>query len=131
MKKMAELQLTVVEDPRNKLAIQKQIAQWEENLEKQFVDQYRFRCYVASLEGSELPNPKVVLWSFFSLAKRHLHDSFQAQSFDSIDWFRNPAHNPECNFPLINTQNITYPHVSTCAIHQLPFLKLLHVYVGI
>lgn len=59
MRKMAELQMTVVGDPRSRVAIVKQIAQWEENLEKLYIDQYRFRCYIASLQGTELPNPKV------------------------------------------------------------------------
>ncbi|XP_050393235.1 protein still life, isoform SIF type 1 isoform X3 [Patella vulgata] len=61
MKKMAELQMTVVSDPRSRMAIVKQIAQWEENLEKLYLEQYRFRCYIASLQGTELPNPKVLL----------------------------------------------------------------------
>ena len=68
MRKMAELQMTVVTDPRSRVAIVKQIAQWEENLEKLYIDQYRFRCYVASLQGTELPNPKVsgfFLYFFF------------------------------------------------------------------
>ena len=59
MKKMAGLQLSVVTDPRSKQAIEKQIAQWDENLEKLQIEQYRLRCYMASLQGSELPNPKV------------------------------------------------------------------------
>ena len=59
MKKMADLQLKVVCDPKNKQAIEKQIAQWNENLEKLYIEQYRLRCYMASLQGSELPNPKV------------------------------------------------------------------------
>ena len=59
MKKMADLQLTVVSDPRSKAAIEKQIAQWDENLEKLYMEQYRLRCYMASLQGCELPNPKV------------------------------------------------------------------------
>ena len=59
MKKMADLQLTGVTDPKSKTAIIKQIAQWEENLEKLYMEQYRMRCYTASLQGSELPNPKV------------------------------------------------------------------------
>lgn len=59
MRKMAELQLTVVSDPRSRQAIIKQIHQWEENLEKLYIEQYRLRCYSASIQGSELPNPKV------------------------------------------------------------------------
>ena len=60
MKKMADLQLRAVSDPRSKQAIEKQIAQWDENLEKLYVEQYRLRCYMASLQGCELPNPKVI-----------------------------------------------------------------------
>ncbi len=59
MKKMADLQLTVVSDPRSKQAIEKQIAQWDENLEKLYIEQFRLRCYMSSLQGCELPNPKV------------------------------------------------------------------------
>lgn len=61
MRKMAELQLTVVTDPRSRQAIIKQIHQWEENLEKLYIEQYRLRCYSHSIQGSELPNPKVQL----------------------------------------------------------------------
>ena len=56
---MADLQLTVVSDPRSKQAIEKQIAQWDENLEKLYIEQFRLRCYMSSLQGAELPNPKV------------------------------------------------------------------------
>ena len=59
MKKMAGLQMNVVVDSKSKQAIEKQIAQWNENLEKLYIEQYRLRCYMASLQGSELPNPKV------------------------------------------------------------------------
>ena len=38
---------------------QAQISQWEENLERLQVEQFRLRCYMASLQASELPNPKV------------------------------------------------------------------------
>ena len=59
MKKMAGLQMNVVVDSKSKQAIEKQIGQWNENLEKLYIEQYRLRCYMASLQGSELPNPKV------------------------------------------------------------------------
>ena len=39
--------------------VQGQISQWEENLERLQVEQFRLRCYMASLQSSELPNPKV------------------------------------------------------------------------
>ncbi|KAK2826261.1 hypothetical protein Q5P01_020475 [Channa striata] len=61
MKKMAELQLTVVSDPKNRKAIENQIQQWEQNLEKFNMDLFRMRCYLASLQGGELPNPKSLL----------------------------------------------------------------------
>ncbi|XP_074517408.1 rho guanine nucleotide exchange factor TIAM2 isoform X1 [Sebastes fasciatus] len=61
MKKMAELQLTVVSDPKNRRAIENQIQQWEQNLERFNMDLFRMRCYLASLQGGELPNPKSLL----------------------------------------------------------------------
>ena len=38
-----------------------QIQQWEQNLEKLNLDLFRLRCYLSSLQGSELPNPKSLL----------------------------------------------------------------------
>ncbi|KAK2114557.1 T-lymphoma invasion and metastasis-inducing protein 2, partial [Saguinus oedipus] len=37
------------------------IQQWEQNLEKFHMDLFRMRCYLASLQGGELPNPKSLL----------------------------------------------------------------------
>ena len=59
LKHMAELQLSVVNDPENKLKIEIQIQQWDENLERLCCEQFRLRCYMASLQNGELPNPKV------------------------------------------------------------------------
>ncbi|XP_070568887.1 rho guanine nucleotide exchange factor TIAM1-like isoform X3 [Ptychodera flava] len=61
MKKMAELQLRIVSDPRSKQAIVNQITQWEQNLERLHIELYRLRCYMASLQGTEIPNPKTLL----------------------------------------------------------------------
>ncbi|KAL2099127.1 hypothetical protein ACEWY4_005607 [Coilia grayii] len=61
MKKMAELQLSIVSDPKNRKAIENQIQQWEQNLERFNMDLFRMRCYLASLQGGELPNPKSLL----------------------------------------------------------------------
>ncbi|XP_078617523.1 uncharacterized protein LOC144885476 [Branchiostoma floridae x Branchiostoma japonicum] len=61
MKKMGELQMAVVPDPKSREAITKQIIQWEQNLEKVQLELYRYRCYMASLQGTELPNPKTLL----------------------------------------------------------------------
>lgn len=38
-----------------------QILQWEQNLEKFNLELFRMRCYLASLQGTELPNPKSLL----------------------------------------------------------------------
>ena len=56
---MAELQLSVVSDPESKRQIEIQIQQWDENLERLCCEQFRLRCYMASLQNGELPNPKV------------------------------------------------------------------------
>ncbi|TRY92111.1 hypothetical protein DNTS_009354 [Danionella cerebrum] len=61
IKKMAELQLSVVHDSKNRKAIENQIQQWEQNLERFNMDLFRLRCYLASLQGGELPNPKSLL----------------------------------------------------------------------
>lgn len=56
---MAELQQSVVTDQDTRHQIQSQILQWEENLERLHCEQFRLRCYMASLQSGELPNPKV------------------------------------------------------------------------
>lgn len=38
-----------------------QIEQWEQNLERFHMDLFRVRCYLASLQGGEPPNPKMLL----------------------------------------------------------------------
>uniref|UniRef100_A0A8C1Q6B7 TIAM Rac1 associated GEF 2b n=1 Tax=Cyprinus carpio TaxID=7962 RepID=A0A8C1Q6B7_CYPCA len=58
---MAELQLSVISDQKNRKAIEGQILQWEQNLEKFNLELFRMRCYLASLQGTELPNPKSLL----------------------------------------------------------------------
>jgi len=59
LKHMADLQQSVVSDPETKQQINNQIVQWEENLERLHCEQFRLRCYMASLQSGELPNPKV------------------------------------------------------------------------
>lgn len=59
MKHMADLQQSVVSDVDTKQQINNQIIQWEENLERLHCEQFRLRCYMASLQSGELPNPKV------------------------------------------------------------------------
>jgi T-lymphoma invasion and metastasis-inducing protein 1 len=60
LKHMADLQQSVVSDPETKQQINNQIVQWEENLERLHCEQFRLRCYMASLQSGELPNPKVI-----------------------------------------------------------------------
>ena len=65
---MAELQLSVVSDVESKQQILGQIQQWEENLERLHCEQFRLRCYMASLQNGELPNPKVrIIFYLFSV----------------------------------------------------------------
>ncbi|XP_052239037.1 protein still life, isoform SIF type 1-like isoform X5 [Dreissena polymorpha] len=92
MRKMAELQLTVVSDPRSRQAIIKQINQWEENLEKLFIEQYRLRCYSSSIQGSELPNPKVLLANVSKTSKGTLSrlGIFTVSSFHALVCARKP-----------------------------------------
>ncbi|XP_048837180.1 rho guanine nucleotide exchange factor TIAM1-like isoform X3 [Brienomyrus brachyistius] len=61
MKKMADMQLSTVPDNKKRKTILEQIFLWEQNLEKFHMDLFRFRCYLASLQGGEPPNPKRLL----------------------------------------------------------------------
>ncbi|XP_022081626.1 protein still life, isoform SIF type 1-like isoform X2 [Acanthaster planci] len=92
MKKMAELQLTVVTQTKNRQAIVSQIAQWDQNLERFHLELYRLRCYMASLQGSELPNPKTLLACVSKPTKHTLAklDFFSVSSFHALVSARNP-----------------------------------------
>ncbi|GAB1600635.1 protein still life, isoform SIF type 1-like isoform X8 [Argonauta hians] len=92
MKKMADLQLKVVSDPKSRAAITKQINQWDENLEKLYIEQYRLRCYMASLQGSELPNPKSLLGNVSKSTKGILGrlGIFTVTSFHALVCARSP-----------------------------------------
>ncbi|KAM6946087.1 LOW QUALITY PROTEIN: rho guanine nucleotide exchange factor TIAM1-like [Aplochiton taeniatus] len=61
MKKMGDMQLAAVSDAKKRKTILDQIFLWEQNLEQFHMDLFRFRCYLASLQGGELPNPKRLL----------------------------------------------------------------------
>lgn len=58
---MADLQLSVVTDLEVRAQLAVQLLQWEENLERLHCEQFRLRCYMASLQSGELPNPKVTI----------------------------------------------------------------------
>lgn len=53
------MQQSVVGDSDTRQQIANQVVQWEENLERLHCEQFRLRCYMASLQSGELPNPKV------------------------------------------------------------------------
>ncbi|KAJ3613785.1 hypothetical protein NHX12_020031 [Muraenolepis orangiensis] len=91
MKKMAELQLTVVGDPKNRKAIENQ--QWEQNLECFNMDLFRMRCYLASLQGGELPNPKSLLATTSRPSKAALGrlGAFSVSSFHALICSRDEA----------------------------------------
>nr|XP_057935458.1 rho guanine nucleotide exchange factor TIAM1 isoform X2 [Doryrhamphus excisus] len=61
MKKMGDMQLSAVTEVKKRKTILDQIFLWEQNLEQFHMDLFRFRCYLASLQGGELPNPKRLL----------------------------------------------------------------------
>ncbi|XP_059369857.1 rho guanine nucleotide exchange factor TIAM1 isoform X2 [Carassius carassius] len=61
MKKMGDMQLSAVTNAKKRKTILEQIFLWEQNLEQFHMDLFRFRCYLSSLQGGELPNPKRLL----------------------------------------------------------------------
>ncbi|XP_062863270.1 rho guanine nucleotide exchange factor TIAM2 [Trichomycterus rosablanca] len=93
MKKMAELQLSIVSDPKNRKAIENQIQQWDQNLEKFNIDLFRMRCYLASLQGGELPNPKSLLATVSRPSKAALGrlGIFSVSSFHALICSRDEA----------------------------------------
>ncbi|XP_078698771.1 rho guanine nucleotide exchange factor TIAM1-like isoform X2 [Branchiostoma floridae x Branchiostoma belcheri] len=103
MKKMGELQMAVVPDPKSREAITKQITQWEQNLEKVQLELYRYRCYMASLQGTELPNPKTLLACASKPTKAALArlGHFSVSSFHALICARAP----------VNTSVTPFTHV--------------------
>ncbi|XP_058254171.1 rho guanine nucleotide exchange factor TIAM2 isoform X2 [Hemibagrus wyckioides] len=93
MKKMAELQLSIVTDPKNRKAIENQIQQWDQNLERFNIDLFRMRCYLASLQGGELPNPKSLLATVSRPSKAALGrlGIFSVSSFHALICSRDEA----------------------------------------
>ncbi|XP_060736513.1 rho guanine nucleotide exchange factor TIAM2 isoform X1 [Tachysurus vachellii] len=93
MKKMAELQLSIVIDPKNRKAIENQIQQWDQNLERFNIDLFRMRCYLSSLQGGELPNPKSLLATVSRPSKAALGrlGIFSVSSFHALICSRDEA----------------------------------------
>ncbi|XP_064098884.1 protein still life, isoform SIF type 1-like isoform X5 [Macrobrachium nipponense] len=93
LKHMAELQLSVVSDAESKQQIMGQIMQWEENLERLHCEQFRLRCYMASLQTGELPNPKGLLTHVSRTTKTTLNrlGVFTVSSFHAYICARSPS----------------------------------------
>ncbi|GIY09128.1 hypothetical protein CDAR_534951 [Caerostris darwini] len=93
LKHMAELQLTVVADADSRHSLTDQISQWEENLERLHCEQFRLRCYMSSLQNSELPNPKSLLTHVSKGTKGILNKLgvFTVSSFHAFICARSPS----------------------------------------
>lgn len=68
-KNMTEMRQSFVTDPDVHQQIANEIVQWEADLERLHCEQFRLRCYMASLQSGELPNPKVRNLFIYSEAK--------------------------------------------------------------
>ncbi|XP_011302498.1 protein still life, isoform SIF type 1 isoform X5 [Fopius arisanus] len=93
LKHMADLQQSVVSDVETKQEINNQIVQWEENLERLHCEQFRLRCYMASLQSGELPNPKSLLTHVSRATKQTLNKLgvFTVSSFHAFICARSPS----------------------------------------
>lgn len=93
LKHMAELQLTVVADAASRQTLTEQIGQWEANLERLHCEQFRLRCYMASLQVQELPNPKNLLTHVSKATKSTLNQLgvFTVSSFHAYICARSPS----------------------------------------
>ncbi|XP_067645366.1 protein still life, isoform SIF type 1 isoform X9 [Eurosta solidaginis] len=93
LKHMAELQQSVVTDQDACHQIQTQILQFEENLERLHCEQFRLRCYMASLQSGELPNPKSLLTHVSRPTKNILNKLgvFTVSSFHAFICARSPS----------------------------------------
>lgn len=93
LKHMAELQLSVVADPDSRRALQEQIRAHDESLEQNHGEQFRLRCYMASIQNSELPNPKTLLAYVSKTTKSILNrlGVFTVSSFHAYICARSPS----------------------------------------
>ncbi|KAJ2947004.1 hypothetical protein O0L34_g16349 [Tuta absoluta] len=93
LKHMADLQQSVVNDPETRAQLAVQMLQWEENLERLHCEQFRLRCYMASLQSGELPNPKSLLTHVSRGTKTTLNQLgvFTVSSFHAFICARSPS----------------------------------------
>lgn len=93
LKHMADLQLSVVADPDSRRALNEQIRAHEESLEQNHCEQFRLRCYMASIQAGELPNPKTLLAHVSKSTKLILNrlGVFTVSSFHAYICARSPS----------------------------------------
>uniref|UniRef100_A0AAR5NZ99 Uncharacterized protein n=1 Tax=Dendroctonus ponderosae TaxID=77166 RepID=A0AAR5NZ99_DENPD len=93
LKHMAEMQQSVVMDLEGRQQLGNQVMQWEENLERLHCEQFRLRCYMASLQSGELPNPKSLLTHVSRATKNTLNKLgvFTVSSFHAFICARSPS----------------------------------------
>jgi len=93
LKHMAEMQLSVVVDPDSRRALNEQIRGHDESLEQNHCEQFRLRCYIASLQFTELPNPKTLLGHVSRSTKMILNrlGVFTVSSFHAYICARSPS----------------------------------------
>nr|XP_037874770.1 protein still life, isoforms C/SIF type 2 isoform X9 [Bombyx mori] len=93
LKHMADLQQSVVSDPETRDQLAAQMLQWDENLERLHCEQFRLRCYMASLQSGELPNPKSLLTHVSRGTKSTLNKLgvFTVSSFHAFICARSPS----------------------------------------
>ena len=61
LKHMTDMQLSVVSEGDSRQELTSQLTSYDDSLERLHCEQFRLRCYMASLQGGELPNPKVTV----------------------------------------------------------------------
>lgn len=93
LKHMAELQLSVVSDGDSRRALNEQIRAHDESLEQNHCEQFRLRCYMASIQSTELPNPKTLLAHVSKSTKLILNrlGVFTVSSFHAYICARSPS----------------------------------------
>ncbi|XP_032228950.1 protein still life, isoform SIF type 1 isoform X2 [Nematostella vectensis] len=93
LKKMAELQSSVVTDHKTKQQFVDQISRWEKNLEELHITFHRLQCYTSAVQGTPLPNPQTLLACVSRNTKQTLSrlGVFSVTSFHSVVSARDPS----------------------------------------
>lgn len=95
LKHLAERELTdhIVTDPDGRRCLHEKMRKYDENLEHYYCEIFRLRCYIASIQNSELPNPKTLLAHVSKLTKSILSrlGVFTVSSFHAFICARSPV----------------------------------------